>query len=75
MPSSGSPCGGWWERFRKKIGGFDCRVLRPFAYYLSGEAQNCSHVYKGMATVTKLLVEADELIKATPESGRCRKPT
>ena len=64
------------ERFLKELGSFDCRVLRPFAYYLSGEAKNCSHVYKkGAAIVTKLLLEADELIKAMPESERYRKPT
>ena len=40
------------------------------------EAKNCSHVYKkGTAIVTKLLLEADELIKAMPESERYRKPT
>jgi hypothetical protein len=63
------------ERFLKELGSFDCRVLRPFAYFLSGEARNCSHVYKkGAMIVTKLLLEADELIKAMPESERYRKP-
>ena len=64
------------DRFIKELGSFDCRVLRPFAYYLSGEAQNCSHVYKkGAAIVTKLLLEADQLIKEMPESERYHKPT
>lgn len=62
------------DRFIKELGSFDCRVLRPFAYYLSGEAQNCSHVYKkGAAIVTKLLLEADQLIKEMPESERYHK--
>ena len=62
------------ERFIKEMGSFDCRVLRPFAYYLSGEAQNCSHVYqKGAAIVTRLLLEANQLIEAMPESERYRK--
>jgi C_GCAxxG_C_C family probable redox protein len=57
------------DRFLKELGGFHCRILKPFAYYLSGEAQNCSHVYKkGAAIVMKLLLEADQLIKEMPES-------
>jgi C_GCAxxG_C_C family probable redox protein len=64
------------ERFIKELGSFDCRVLLPFARYLSGSAQNCSHVYKkGAEIVTKLLLEADQLIKAMPESERYRKKT
>lgn len=64
------------ERFIRELGSFDCRVLKPFAYYLSGEAQNCSHVYKkGAAMVTKLFLEADQLIKEMPESERYRKKT
>jgi C_GCAxxG_C_C family probable redox protein len=59
------------DRFLKELGSFDCRVLKPFAYYLSGEAQNCSHVYKkGAGIVMKLLQEADQLIKEMPESER-----
>jgi C_GCAxxG_C_C family probable redox protein len=59
------------ERFLKELGGFHCRILKPFAYYLSGEAQNCSHVYKkGAAIVMKLLLEADQLVKEMPESER-----
>jgi C_GCAxxG_C_C family probable redox protein len=62
------------ERFNKEMGSYYCRVLRPFAYYLSGSAQNCSHVYKkGAEIVMKLLLEADQLIKEMPESERYRK--
>lgn len=62
------------ERFLKELGSFDCRVLRPFAYYLSGEAQNCAHVYKkGAEIVMKLLLEADQLIREMPESERYKK--
>ena len=56
------------ERFNKELGSYYCRVLRPFAYYLSGEAQNCSHVYKkGAEIVARLLLEADQLINDMPE--------
>lgn len=59
------------DRFLTELGSFDCRVLKPFAYYLSGEAQNCSHVYKkGAGIVMKLLLDADQLIKEMPESER-----
>jgi C_GCAxxG_C_C family probable redox protein len=59
------------ERFNKEMGSYYCRVLRPFAYYLSGSDQNCSHVYKkGAEIVTKLLLEADQLIKDMPECER-----
>ncbi|MEW6333344.1 MAG: C-GCAxxG-C-C family protein [Thermodesulfobacteriota bacterium] len=59
------------ERFNKEMGSYYCRVLRPFAYYLSGEAQNCSHVYKkGAEIVIGLLLEADQLIRDMPESER-----
>ena len=59
------------DRFLTELGGVHCRILKPFAYYLSGEAQNCSHVYKkGAAIVMKLLLEADQLIKEMPESER-----
>ena len=56
------------ERFNTELGSYYCRVLRPFAYYLSGPAQNCSHVYKkGAEIVAHLLLEADQLIKDMPE--------
>jgi C_GCAxxG_C_C family probable redox protein len=59
------------ERFNQEMGSYYCRVLRPFAYYLSGSEQNCSHVYKkGAEIVMKLLLEADRLIKKMPESER-----
>ncbi len=59
------------ERFNKELGSYYCRVLKPFAYYLSGSAQNCSHVYiKGAEIVMKLLLEADRLIREMPESER-----
>jgi C_GCAxxG_C_C family probable redox protein len=62
------------DRFNKEMGSYYCRVLRPFAYYLSGSAQNCSHVYKkGAELVTKLLLEAEQLIRDMPESERYRK--
>jgi C_GCAxxG_C_C family probable redox protein len=57
------------ERFNKELGGYYCRVLRPFAFYLSGSAQNCSHVYKkGAEIVMTLLLEAERLIKEMPAS-------
>jgi C_GCAxxG_C_C family probable redox protein len=56
------------ERFNQELGSYYCRVLRPFAFYLSGPAQNCSHVYqKGTEIVIRLLLEADQLIKDMPE--------
>ena len=59
------------ERFNKELGSYYCRILKPFAYYLSGSAQNCSHVYKnGSQIVMKLLLEADRLIREMPESER-----
>ena len=59
------------ERFNKEMGSYYCRVLRPFAFYLSGSDQNCSHVYKkGTEIVMRLLLEADQLIKEMPESER-----
>ena len=62
------------DRFLKELGGIHCRILKPFAYYLSGEAQNCSHVYKkGAEIVMQLFMDADRLIKEMPESERYRK--
>jgi C_GCAxxG_C_C family probable redox protein len=59
------------ERFNKELGSYYCRILRPFAYYLSGPDENCAHVYrKGTEIVTRLLLEADQLIKDMPESER-----
>ena len=59
------------KRFNDELGSYYCRMLKPFAFYLSGSAQNCSHVYqKGAGIVTKLLLEADRLIKKMPESER-----
>lgn len=59
------------ERFNSELGSFYCRVLRPFAYHLSGTAQNCSHVYKkGTEIVAKLILEADQLIKDMPETEK-----
>ncbi len=59
------------DRFNEVMGGYYCRILQPFAYYLSGPAQNCSHVYrKGARIVTKLLLEADQLIREMPECER-----
>jgi C_GCAxxG_C_C family probable redox protein len=59
------------DRFLRELGSFDCRVLKPFAYHLSGEAQNCSYTYKkGAGIVMKLLLEADQLMKEMPESER-----
>ncbi len=59
------------ERFNKEMGSTYCRILKPFAYYLSGSAQNCSHVYKsGAQIVMTLLLEADRLIREMPESER-----
>ena len=56
------------ERFNQELGSYYCRVLRPFAFYLSGPAQNCSHVYKkGTEIVIRLLLEADQMIKDMPE--------
>jgi C_GCAxxG_C_C family probable redox protein len=64
------------ERFNQELGSYYCRVLRPFAYYLSGEAQNCSHVYRqGARIVTQLMLEADRLIREMPEAERYVKPT
>ena len=59
------------ERFNSELGSFYCRVLRPFAFHLSGTAQNCSHVYrKGAEIVTRLLLEADRLIEEMPETEK-----
>jgi C_GCAxxG_C_C family probable redox protein len=61
------------DRFNKELGSYYCRVLRPFAYYLSGPEQNCSHVYKkGAEIVTQLLLEADQLMREMPESEKYR---
>jgi C_GCAxxG_C_C family probable redox protein len=63
------------ERFNEELGSYYCRVLRPFAFELSGEARNCSHVYRqGSRIVTKLLLEADRLIREMPEAERYVKP-
>ena len=59
------------ERYTEALGSYYCRVLRPFAYHLSGDARNCSYVYKnGARIVTRLLLEADELIAAMPEQEK-----
>jgi C_GCAxxG_C_C family probable redox protein len=63
------------ERFNRELGSYYCRVLKPFAYYLSGEAQNCSHVYRqGARILTQLLLEAERLIREMPEAERFAKP-
>lgn len=59
------------DRFLAELGGIHCRILKPFAYYLSGEAQNCSHVYKkGAEIVMEVLLEADRIMKEMPDSER-----
>jgi C_GCAxxG_C_C family probable redox protein len=59
------------DRFNKELGSYYCRILRPFAYYLSAPEENCAHVYKkGTEIVARLLLEADQLIKEMPEIER-----
>ncbi len=63
------------DRFNARLGSYYCRVLRPFAFYLSGAEQNCSHTYKeGARIITQLLLEAPQLIKEMPESERYGQP-
>ncbi len=59
------------QRFLENLGSYYCRILKPFAFHLSGEEQNCSYMYKnGARIVTKLLLDADELIETIPESEK-----
>jgi len=59
------------ERYNEELGSYYCRVLRPFAYHLSGDAKNCSYVYRnGAKIVTRLLLEADQLIANMPEQEK-----
>ena len=57
------------DRFNEELGGYYCRNLRPFAYRVSGEEQDCSYVYrKGAEIVARLLADADRLIREMPET-------
>lgn len=57
------------DRFNEELGGYYCRNLRPFAYRVSGEEQDCSYVYrKGAEIVTRLLLDAERLIREMPET-------
>jgi len=59
------------DRFNAELGGYYCRNLRPYAYRLSGEQQNCGYIYrKGTEIVTRLLAEADRLIREMPETEK-----
>ncbi|MDY7028778.1 MAG: C-GCAxxG-C-C family (seleno)protein [Spirochaetota bacterium] len=59
------------QRFVEAFGSYYCRVLKPFAFHLSGEEQNCGYVYQnGAAIVMKLLLEAKELIECIPEQEK-----
>ena len=59
------------DRFNQELAGFYCRNLRPFAYRLSGDEQNCGYVYrKGVEIVARLLLEADKLISEMPETEK-----
>ena len=59
------------DRFNAELGGYYCRGLRPYAYRLSGEQQNCGYIYrKGTEIVAQLLTEADRLIKEMPETEK-----
>jgi C_GCAxxG_C_C family probable redox protein len=61
------------DRFNAELGSYYCRVLLPFAKYLSRPECNCSHTYKkGAEIVTRLLLEAPQLIKEMPESERLK---
>ena len=57
------------DRFNEELGGYYCRNLRPFAYRVSGKGQNCGYVYrKGAEIVTRLLLDAERLIREIPET-------
>jgi C_GCAxxG_C_C family probable redox protein len=59
------------DRFNEELGGYYCRNLRPFAYRVSGTAQNCGYVYhKGAEIVTRIMVDAERLIREMPETER-----
>ncbi|MDW7739005.1 MAG: C-GCAxxG-C-C family protein [Bacillota bacterium] len=59
------------DRYKEELGSYYCRVLLPFAYYLSGEEQHCGYVYRnGAKIVARLLLEADELIANMPEEEK-----
>ena len=59
------------DRFNTQLGSYYCRMLRPFAQYLSGAERNCSHTYKeGAKVLMQLLIEAPQLIKEMPDSER-----
>lgn len=63
------------NRFIEELGSYTCRVLKPFAFHLSGTERNCSYVYKkGAAIIAKTLLEAEELLRAMPESEKYQKP-
>lgn len=57
------------ERFNQELGSFYCRILRPYAYFLSGSDENCFYVYKkGAGIVMQLLLESEQLISNMPAS-------
>lgn len=59
------------DRFNSQLGSYYCRILRPFARYLSAPEPNCSRTYKeGARVLMQLLLDAPQLIKEMPDSER-----
>ena len=59
------------DRFNSQLGSYYCRILRPFARYLSAPEPNCARTYKeGARVLMQLLLDAPQLIKEMPDSER-----
>ncbi len=60
------------EMFLQEMGSYTCRVLLPFSMRNTSD-RSCAYTYhKGVRILTRLLAEADELIRDMPEKEKKR---
>jgi len=58
------------DRFLEELGSYNCRMLRPFSQYHT-EDHSCAITYRnGAMIITRLLLEADQLLKDVPEDEK-----
>ncbi|MFA6507041.1 MAG: C-GCAxxG-C-C family protein [Treponemataceae bacterium] len=58
------------ERFLRELGSYTCRVLLPFSIRNTPD-NSCSLTYvKGTKVLTRLLLEADQLLKNVPDDQK-----
>jgi C_GCAxxG_C_C family probable redox protein len=58
------------DRFLKELGSYNCRVLRSFSQCHTDD-HSCALTYRnGAMVITRLLLEADQLLKDVPEEEK-----